>query len=236
MSLVLDVGHLLQHQVLDLGLGHTLVRVARLGVHQERVAGLERFAPPADRPGAPPVPRRAATADERAGTTAFGARVRTPLAGCRPHPCSRSRRPPPRSALRRVGRSAPAQTLDVHRRRHGDPHLAARGEHIHRVIVVSGDEHAVAARQVGAKPRSTSSRSANSWLRASRRVSTSLLLRSVSWLTRSLRLGEPLLQHSILPGRVGELATEQRHFFLEETDLTRLFARRVLRGSGSACL
>ena len=41
--LVADVGHLLQHQVLDLRLRHALVRVAGLGVDQQRVARLERL-------------------------------------------------------------------------------------------------------------------------------------------------------------------------------------------------
>ena len=36
---VADVGHLFQHQVLDLGLGDALERVAGLGVDQQRVAG-----------------------------------------------------------------------------------------------------------------------------------------------------------------------------------------------------
>ena len=36
---VADVGHLLQHQVLDLGLGDALERVAGLGVDEQRVAG-----------------------------------------------------------------------------------------------------------------------------------------------------------------------------------------------------
>jgi hypothetical protein len=40
--LVGDVGHLLQHEVFDLGLRDTLVGVAGLGVDQQGVAGLER--------------------------------------------------------------------------------------------------------------------------------------------------------------------------------------------------
>ena len=36
---VADVGHLLEHQILDLGLGDALERVPGLGVDQQRVAG-----------------------------------------------------------------------------------------------------------------------------------------------------------------------------------------------------
>ncbi len=64
---VVDVGHLLQHEVLDLGLGHPLVGVAGLGVDQQRVAGLERRRRrgrpgrgSAARPATPPAPRRRA--------------------------------------------------------------------------------------------------------------------------------------------------------------------------------
>ncbi len=38
---VVDVGHLLQDELLDLGLGHLLVDVAGLGVQQQRVAGAQ---------------------------------------------------------------------------------------------------------------------------------------------------------------------------------------------------
>lgn len=42
---VADVGHLFQHQVLDLGLGDALERVAGLGVDQQRVAGPQLAGP-----------------------------------------------------------------------------------------------------------------------------------------------------------------------------------------------
>ena len=82
---VVDVGHLLQHEVLDLGLGHPLVGVARLGVDQQRVARLERT-----RSGSSVSKSGAASQTTRSSSACPTTSARPPLLGGRQHLAQRA--------------------------------------------------------------------------------------------------------------------------------------------------
>ncbi|AAS04156.1 hypothetical protein MAP_1839 [Mycobacterium avium subsp. paratuberculosis K-10] len=154
--LVADVGDLLEHQVLDLGLGDALEGIAGLGVHQQRVAG-----PQLARPGVV-VEGVRVTVGQVVGDQRLGQPHDALLVGVADH-----QGPVPvgqqlaqggdladrfegagfhhRQRLVETNRLALAQQRNIDVRRAGQPHLAARGEHVDGVVLVRGEQDAVAA-------------------------------------------------------------------------------------------
>ena len=147
---VVDVGHLLQHEVLDLGLGHPLVGVARLGVDQQRVARLERES------GSSVSNSGAARQTTRSSSACPTTSARPPVPSAAPRAARRPRR---RARSRRASTTVsasfsrtvwPLRSVDrVDRGRDRDPHAPAGGEHVDRLVGEPREEDAVAARRLG---------------------------------------------------------------------------------------
>jgi hypothetical protein len=157
---VADVGHLLEHQVLDLGLGNPLERVTGLGVDQQRVS---RAKPPA----APVVVERLGHLGSHVlgGQQRLGQPHDALLVGVADHqravPVGQdlAQRADLVDGLEISGldhgqglvepdRLPLLQRLHVDVRRAGQPHLAAGGEHVDGVVVLHRQQHAVAARRL----------------------------------------------------------------------------------------
>ena len=213
---VVDVGHLLQDQFLDLALGDPLVGVRRARLDHERVAGPDR------------------RADERLGEVHDALLVgvgdhQCPVARCTARPLQdlleHHHLADPLVAERvddveRVVEQdllAAPQLGHVQRGRDGNPELAATGEDVHRPVVVSREENAVATRRL---------REAVDLLLERHDLRASLLEGAhqpvvVLGQPRQLCLGgrQPLFELPDVSGAFGQLAPHQSEFLLKERDL-----------------
>ena len=156
---VADVGDLLEHEVLDLGLRDPLERVAGLGVHEQRVAGtqpartvvrqivtvvggvLGQVLGGHQRLGQPHDAFFVGVADDQRAVP-----VRQDLAQCADLAhrfevagLDHSQR------LVEANRLTLLEFLGIDVRRAGQAHLAPGGEHVDGVVVLHGQQHAVAA-------------------------------------------------------------------------------------------
>ena len=158
---VADVGHLFEHQILDLGLGDALERVSGLGVDQQRVAGAQLARPIVvvvvlgstssgqelgghQRLGQPDDALLVGVADhERAVAVGEDLAQRADLADR-----FEVARLDDRQRLVEADGLALLQRLGVDVRRARQPHLAAGGEHVDGVVLLHGQQHAVTARRL----------------------------------------------------------------------------------------
>ena len=138
-----DVGHLFEHQLLDLRPGQSLDEHARTRLHQHRVAGSQRRIGQVI--GQLGDPLLVGTADNE-GTSARDEDLldRHNLTG-------QVGRPHHHDVVGLVEHhfGTPAQLGDLHGGRHLDPHLATPGLHVDRAVVVGGEQRGVAGRGTG---------------------------------------------------------------------------------------
>lgn len=156
---VADVGDLLEHEILDLGLRDPLEGVAGLRVHEQRVAGPQP---------ARPVVAHIVTVDSRGVGQVLGSHQRL----CQPHDAFFVRVTDDQRAvpvgqdlaqgadlahrfevarlddgqrLVEADRLAFLELLGIDVRRAGQPHLAPGGEHVDGVVLLHGQKYAVPA-------------------------------------------------------------------------------------------
>jgi hypothetical protein len=138
-----DVGNLLEHELLDLGARDALHQEAGAAVHQEVVAGAQLLTEERGAELAHPFLVGPAH-DERAGAVLEELFEHDDLAGD-------LRLPRQDHVVRLVERDflAATQLLDVDFGMDRDAHLAPRGEHVDRTIVIRGEKRAVGRRRHG---------------------------------------------------------------------------------------
>ena len=120
--------------------------------------------------------------------------------------------------------------VDVDRRAHVDPQLAAAGEHVDGVVVVAAEEGAEAGRRLS-QPVDLLLQRHDLVTGLAERRGEALVLRGERR-ERGLGLREPLLQVAGRARRVGEPTAQLGHLSLEEPHLR----DHVLVGLGSATL
>ena len=163
--LVGDVRHLLQHEVLDLGLRDALVGVAGLGVDQQRVAGLERdvvvvvrgegdegrvVLGKGERGGEPDDPLLVGVPDhERAAGQLRGRRGQHLTQAADLADAFELAGLDDGEGLVEPHRLPAAQRLGLDRGRHRHAHAAAGGEDVDGLVGEPGQEDAVAAGRLG---------------------------------------------------------------------------------------
>ena len=174
--LVGDVRHLLQHEVLDLGLRHPLVGVAGLGVDQQGVARLERGVQ--QRRGELHHPLLVGVPDDQRAIAAEHLAQRADLA-------EHARRSPASTTVSASLRRTCWPRCSVSTSTVGDTATRIRRPPVNTSTVSSGPAVRKTPYPLGGwASRSTSSWSCRSWARASWRVTMSFSLRSDSALMR----------------------------------------------------
>ena len=154
---VADVGHLFEHEVLDLGLGDALEGIPGLGVDQQRVTGPQPAGPVEVVEHIGNLGRHVLDGQQRLGQPHDAL-----LIGVTHDECAvavgedLAQRADLTDRLEMAGlddresfvepdRLALLERLDLDVRRAGEPHLATRREHVDRVVILNREQDAVSA-------------------------------------------------------------------------------------------
>ncbi len=208
---VVDVRDLLEDQLLDLGLGHPLVDVARPGVQQQRVAGTQGHV--AQRLGDADHPLLVGVRDHQ-DAVAVGEEL------LEHHDLADLLELEGGDHVQRLVEHdllAALQLVEVHRRAHVDPQLAAAGEHVDGVVVVAREEGAEAGRRLG-EPVDLLLQRHDLVAGLAQRLGEAFVLGGHRG-EGALGLGQPLLERAGVPRALGEPAPELDDLFLQEPQL-----------------
>ena len=213
---VVDVGDLLEDELLDLALGDPLVRVAAAGVEQQRVAGLERRVE--QRVGQHDHPLLVGVVEDEGAAGGLALLRGEQLLEHddvalldereRAHDVHRLVEHDLLAALQGVG-------VDLGRERHA--HLAPAGEDVDGAVLVGAQVGAVAARRLGEALDLLLEREDLVAGLAQGADQPVVLPEGAG--ERGLRLGEALLERAHLPRAVGQLAPQHGDLLLEEAHL-----------------
>ena len=141
---VVDVGHFLEDQLLDLGLGDALVHVAGPRLEQQRVTGAQRWS---RRSGSASRTTRSSSACEMTSARSPPSRISlsmttSPIVS---KPCAMTTLSASLSMTSWPGRSVSSSMSGLTL----DPHLAAAGEDVDGAVLVGAEEHAEAGGRLG---------------------------------------------------------------------------------------
>ena len=208
---VVDVGHLFEDELLDLGLGHLLVDVARAGVEEQGVPGPDGVVE--QRRGQPDDALLVGVGDDQ-GPLAVGEQLleHHDLADLLEVEGGHDV-----EGLVEHDLLATHEGVEVDGRADVDAQLAAAGEHVDGVVLVAREERAEAGRRLG-EPVDLLLELHDLVAGLAQRLGEAFVLRRHRR-EGALRVGEAQLEAAALHRPVGQAAAQIMHLCLQEPDL-----------------